>query len=244
MEKMASEGVGKRPSPPGFWQQHGSKIVAFLFWLIILAAYLIYTSQNDLTIGDSVRQISLWLTGTIYGPLIYILLYLLRPILFFPSTVLTALGGFVFGPIGILYTIIAGNGSAMTAYGIGRYFGHGVLESDEEATIVQRYAARMRRNSFETVLIMRLIFLPFDLVNYAAGFLRIDWRAYLLATIIGSIPGTISFVLLGTSFGTLEEMLTGELSLNPPALIISVVVIGASIALSRFIKRRENIDNE
>ena len=228
----------KKPTK-AFWKQHGSKIAAFLFWAAVFGLYIGYTRRNDLTLGSSVRVIGLWLTGTVYGPLLYIALYIIRPVIFFPSTILTALGGFLFGTAGILYTILGGNGSAMAAYGIGRYFGQGVLEEGNETNIVQRYAARMRDNSFETVLIMRLIFLPFDLVNYAAGFLKINWRPFLLATIIGSIPGTISFVLLGTSFGTLDELISGELSLNPPALILSVVIIGSSIALSRIFKRRE-----
>lgn len=128
----------------------------------------------------------------------------------------------------------------MVAYGVGRYFGRGVLEDEDENGFVQRYAQRMRDNSFETILIMRLIFLPYDLVNYAAGFLRINWKAFLAATAIGSVPGTVSFVLLGASFGTLDELLAGEISLNPITLISSVVIIGLSLALSRYVRRRES----
>ena len=167
-------------------------------------------------------------------------IYALRPLFFFPATILTLLGGFLFGPIGIIYTIIGSNSSAMVAYGVGRYFGRGVLEDEDENGFVQRYAQRMRDNSFETILIMRLIFLPYDLVNYAAGFLRINWKAFLAATAIGSVPGTVSFVLLGASFGTLDELLAGEISLNPITLISSVVIIGLSLALSRYVRRRES----
>jgi hypothetical protein len=46
-------------------------------------------------------------------------------------------------------------------------------------------------------------------------------------------------VLLGASFGTLEELLNGEIALNPVALIMSVVLIAGSIARSQVIKRRE-----
>ena len=63
----------------------------------------------------------------------------------------------------------------------------------------------MRDNSFETVLIMRFIFLPYDLMNYMAGFMRIHMRAFILATTLGSIPGTISFVLLGASVSPNES---------------------------------------
>ncbi len=105
--------------------------------------------------------------------------------------------------------------------------------------LIQKYTKRMRQNSFETVLIMRLLFLPYDLVNYAAGFLKIKWQPFILATAIGSIPGTISFVLFGSSFGTLDELVAGDVQVNPVTLALSIALILVSIGLSRFIKRRE-----
>lgn len=228
-----------KPIAPTFWQQHGVKMIALLFWLILLAGYYWYTRQNGLTFSDSIRAVAALLTGSLLGPLLYIVLYALRPLILFPATILTLLGGFLFGPLGILYTILGSNASAMAAFGIGRFFGQNILDGEEETGRIQQYMRRMRENSFETVLIMRLIFLPYDLVNYASGFLRINWKAFLAATVIGSIPGTISFVLLGASFGTLDELLTGEVSLNPVTIITSVAFIGFSIALSRYLKKRE-----
>jgi len=226
--------------PPSFWERHGQKLLALIFWLALLGAYAWYVRSHNLTLSGAAENLALWLTGSAWGPLLYIVVYWIRPLIFFPATLLTVLGGFLFGPIGILYTIIGANGSALVAFMVGYFFGQGVLEGDEESSsLMQRYAARMRANSFETVLIMRLIFLPYDLVNYAAGFLRIHWLPFLLATAVGSIPGTISFVLLGASFGTLDELLAGELQINPPALIASVVLIVVSIAASRLLKRRE-----
>jgi uncharacterized membrane protein YdjX (TVP38/TMEM64 family) len=87
---------------------------------------------------------------------------------------------------------------------------------------------------------MRLLFLPYDLVNYAAGFLKIRWQPFILATAVGSIPGTVSIALLGGSFGTLDELVAGDVQVNPITLVASVVLILVSIGLSRFIKRRES----
>ncbi|MCA9939229.1 MAG: TVP38/TMEM64 family protein [Anaerolineales bacterium] len=223
-----------------FWRRHGAKLGALAFWALVLGGYWWYANRNGLTLQETLTLVAHLLTGSIWGPLAYILLYALRPLIFFPATLLTVLSGFLFGPWGILYTILGSNTSAMVAYGVGRYFGQGVLEGEENASVVQRYAQRMRQNSFETVLLMRLLFLPYDLVNYAGGFLRINWKAFLAATAIGSIPGTISFVLLGTSFGTLEALLAGEYRLNPVTLVLSVALIAGSIALSRHFKKRES----
>lgn len=224
---------------PSFWRKYGSKLVALLFWGVLVGGYYLYANLNNLTLADSLNVIADFLTNSLYGPLFYIGVYALRPLIFFPATVLTLLGGFLFGPIGILYTVLGSNSSAMVAYGVGRYFGQDVLEGEEKSGRIQKYTDRMRQNSFETVLIMRLLFLPYDLVNYAAGFLKIKWQPFILATAVGSIPGTISFVLLGGSFGTLDELVAGDVQVNPMTLILSIGLILVSIGLSRLIKKRE-----
>ncbi len=228
-----------RPLPTTRLRQHGAKLAALLFWLVVVGSYYGYARQNNLTLADSVQRMAGLLINSLYGPLFYMVLYALRPLLFFPATVLTLLGGFLFGPVGILYTVVGSNASAMVAYSVGRYFGRGVLDNEANAGVIQRYTQRLRQNSFETVLIMRLIFLPYDLVNYTAGFLKINWKAFLTATAIGSIPGTISFVLFGASFGTLDALLAGEVKLNPVTLVSSILLIGISIIVSRVIKKRE-----
>ncbi len=240
MSTISQKSQSEEPIPDSFLRKNAQKIFALLFWALLLGAYAWYVQSNDLTIQESVVSLAKLITTSAYGPLLYILIYALRPLILFPATILTVLGGFLFGPIwGVIYTIIGSNTSAMVAFTVGLYFGKGLLSSEEGAGLVQRYAKRIRENSFESVLIMRLIFLPYDLVNYLSGFLRINWKAFLLATAIGSIPGTISFVLLGSSFGTLEELLNGEIKLNPPALLASVGLIVISLILSRILKRRE-----
>ncbi|MCL4870563.1 MAG: TVP38/TMEM64 family protein [Anaerolineae bacterium] len=235
------DAVNTPQSTPSFRQQHGLKLVGLLFWLALLIGYWLYSRQNDLTVAEGGRRVAGWLTGSWYGPGLYIIMYALRPLLFIPATLITLLSGFLFGPLwGVLYTVIGSNSSAMLAYGVGRYFGQGVLDAEQSGGLIQKYARRLRESSFEAVLIMRLIFLPYDLVHYIAGFLKIDWRAFLLATIIGSIPGTISIVLLGASFGTLEELMAGEIRLNPATLFISIALIGVSLGISRLLKKGEN----
>lgn len=225
---------------PSFLRKHGQKLGAVFFWAVLLGLYWWYTSQNDMSVWDSAERLALFLTTSGFGPVLYVGLYVLRPLIFFPATVITVIGGFLFGPVaGIIYTVIGSNSSAMLAYVVGHYFGRGLLDSEEGENLLERYAGRMRRNSFESVLIMRLLFLPYDLVHYVAGFLGVDWKAFLLATAIGSIPGTISFVLLGTSFGTLDSLLNGELSINPVALGLSVALIVVSLVISRLLRRRE-----
>ena len=243
---MTDENVTANPAraqnPASFWAQHGQKVAALAIWLLVIGGYLWYTQTNNLSPLAAVKNLVGSIQSSVYGPLFYILLYALRPLIFFPASLLTLAGGFLFGPVwGVLYTIVASNASAMVAYLVGRYFGQGLLDADQSSGIIQRYARRMRNNSFETVLIMRLILLPYDLVNYLGGFLRIDWKAFLLATALGSIPGTISIVLFGASFE--DNFGEGLPSFNPWSLVFSVGLLLVSLGLSRYFKRQEqNLD--
>lgn len=223
---------------PTFWQKHWQKLLAGSIWLTFLFGYGSYAYVNELTIEQAVQQLVDVLQSPI-GPLIYILLYAVRPLLFFSAAVLTIMGGAIYGPLwGIIIVTIAGNISAIVAFLVGRFFGEGIIKESEDADgLVQTYARRLRQNSFETVLIMRLIFLPYDLVNYLSGFLRIDLKAFVLATIIGNLPGTISFVLFGASID-ISQGIT-QPAFNPWTFALSILLVAVSIAASRYFKRRE-----
>lgn len=86
---------------------------------------------------------------------------------------------------------------------------------------------------------MHLIFLPYELVNYTCGFLQIGWKPFLAGTAFGSIIATISIVMLGASFGSVEQLTEGEIRLNPTMLMTSILLIGLSVTLSRYIKKQE-----
>ncbi len=224
--------------------RHWQKVVAAALWLTMIGALVYFMRANDLTLPELFLAGMAWVQNSSFAPLAYIAIYAIRPLTLFSATLLTVAGGFLFGPVwGIVYTVIGANLSATVAFFIGRYFGQGLLDDETSSGWVQRYARRMRQNSFETVLIMRFIFIPYDLVNYLSGFLRIGYWSFLLATALGSIPGTISFVLLGSSLAPEQVanlFLTGEVpNLDWRLLAVSALMFVVSIALSRYFKRRE-----
>ena len=216
--------------------QKGQKWAALAFWVLAFAAYQWYAWQNDLSPLDVVQRLIDFFSASFYGPLLFILIYTLRPLLLFPATLLTIAAGFVFGPIlGVVLIVIGSNASAMLAYVVGRFFGQGLLSEGQAGGIVQRYTTRLRENSFETVFLLRLLFVPYDLVNYLAGFLRIRWVPFIVATALGALPGTLAFTLFGAS---IERFDGGIPSINPWVLVASVALFLVSLGLSRLIKRR------
>ena len=234
-------------SEESFLARHGQKLVALSIWLLLLGGYGWYYISNDLTPTKAIAEI-VGLLESPFGPLVYIAIYAFRPIIFFSASILTIAAGAVFGTgsffnlaLAVFYTFIASNISATVAYLIGRYFGKGLIKEDSSETsgFIQTYADRMRNNSFETVLIMRFIFLPYDLVNYLAGFLRINLKSFILATFLGSIPGTVAFVSFGASL-SITDLLEGKTpEFDPLVLVFGVVIFVLSIVISRYFKKQE-----
>jgi uncharacterized membrane protein YdjX (TVP38/TMEM64 family) len=232
--------TSNRVTQPKPWlRAHAQKIGALVFWVILIALYQWYAVSNGLSPLQVVQQMLAFMQNGPWGVLIYVILYAVRPLILFPSTILTLAGGFVFGPVpGVMYTIIASNISSTIAFFVGRFFGAGIFKDDGSDNLIQRYARRMRENSFETVMIMRFIFLPYDAVSYLAGFLRIKYLPFILATALGSIPGTMAFIGFGASIETFDGVLP---KLNPVTLGFSAAILIVSIALSRLFKKREGI---
>lgn len=230
---------------PGFLARHWQKLIAAAIWLALAGCFLGYRLATGRSTTEVLRDL-LDLLRTPIGPLLYILIYTLRPLAFFSAIIVTLVGGAIWGPVwGTLFIVIGSNMSATLAYGFGRVLGQGVLPAGEtgaSAGFVGRYAERLRASAFTTVLVMRLIYLPYDLVNYLAGFLRVPYRPYLLASILGSLPGTLTFVLAGASLN-IDDIFAGNVSvaaINPWTLALSAVLFVAGLALSRLLRRRES----
>ncbi len=212
------------------------RIVIGLTWGSAVIAWILYQRSTGLGTLGSLQSFIDIASGAWWAFLAFILIYAIRPLVLFPATLLTLAGGLLFGPvIGVAATVVGANASAMVAYWVARNLGFEPSEDEEAAGLLKRWSNRMREESFVTVLLMRFAFLPYDLVNYAAGFLRIRPLAFLVATALGSLPGTISFTLAGASITSLED---GPSGIDTNVLIASAVIFVASLVISRVVKKR------
>ncbi|MBK8027231.1 MAG: TVP38/TMEM64 family protein [Chloroflexi bacterium] len=219
-------------------KRHRTPVIAVAFWLALIVAVQQYMAANNLSFAQFTAQLQTILSGSWYGPVLYLVIYLLRPIILFPASLLTILGGSVFGlwP-GFLYVLIAGTLSALIPYGIGRWFSSGAAQEQTSESTIQRFVRMLRQNPFQAVLIMRLIYLPYDAVSLVAGSLRIPFLLFVLATALGNLAGTLSFVGLGASIE--GDLAAGQASINPSVLLFSAVILVVSLAISRLLSRRQ-----
>ena len=217
----------------------GPKIILGTLWAAGLIALYRYQINQGMSVADTALMIFDFISITAWGPLLYIFAYAIRPITFIPGTVMTILSGIFFGLYGgIIYTIIGANLSATFAYFIGRFFGS--KNTFTTTSLFGRLTEACRSNPFTTILTMRLIFLPYDGVNFGAGLLKVPYIPYIIATIIGTLLGIATFVSIGASL-SVEEFKASGLNTNiidEKFLFLSVIVFIASIIVSKFLNRK------
>ncbi len=176
------------------------QIATGLVWISLVVSFFWYKNTSGLSFEDMALEIYNFLWGSIWWPIFYILIYTIRPIVLFPGTAMTFMSWALFGFwFGALYTVIAGTSSAIFAYFMGQVFWKKLL-SDNWWGIIWTLKNQVDSEPFMSVLMTRLLFFPYDITNYACGFLKVDLKKYILATFVGIIPGVSVFVLAGSAF--------------------------------------------
>ena len=204
------------------------KRLLFCLWMAFLFAAIIIWLQSGLHPTDipQILQNKLEQFGLIRSGILYIFIYTFRPITLFPAMWLTIISGYLFGPwLGILFTIIGENFSANLAFLMARYFGADFVQS-HETNFMKKWDCKLQENGLVTVMIMRFIYLPFDGVNFVCGMTSIRQRDFAIGTIIGIMPGLITFALLG---GAASARVTGMLMVAGLEISQKAFVLGLSI---------------
>ncbi len=134
------------------------------------------------------------------APVLYIGLYIARPFVLFPASILSMAGGLAFGTwLGMLYTLVGAVTGAVLSFLLARKIGKGFFKRKGDPRM-GKIESSMARKGFTMVLLLRIApFVPFDLVSYSAGAARVRLRAFLPATVIGTLPGTFAYNFLGSS---------------------------------------------
>lgn len=200
-----------------------SGILLVTVFCIVVTALAVY-----LLGGVDAALLQRWLKQAgIWAPIIYITLYTVATILILPSTPLNLTGGAIFGLWwGTLWTSIGALMAAVVAFAFTRTVGR--------KTISQRLAGRWQAMEaefyqgglFYMFAIRLLPIIPYGLVNFAAGLTSIRFRDYLVGTMLGTVPGVLPFVMLGSS--GLQAARTGNVLPLLGALGLTGLLIGCS----------------
>lgn len=179
--------------------------------------------------GIDSAQLQKWLEQAgIWAPIIYIILYTIATVLVLPSTALNLTGGAIFGPwMGTLWTSIAAIIAAVVAFAFTRTVGRETIARRLEGRWQAMDAEMCQGGLFYMFAIRLLPIIPYGLVNFAAGLTSIRFRDYLIGTVLGTVPGVLPFVMLGSS--GIKALKTGDvLPLVGALCLIGLLVGGAT----------------
>lgn len=185
----------------GIWTIIGAVIIAALLLVnIAIEIPLITLPQNQLSIELSVEGISGFVKSLgAWGIAASIGLMILHSFVPFPAEFVAITNGMIFGPFwGVVITWTGAMIGAFLAFWLSRKLGRPFVKkmlSDDKVNLIDRMAAR---HGAGALLFSR--FLPviaFNLINYAAGLMKISWWTFAWATGLGILPMTILMVVLG-----------------------------------------------
>ncbi|MDD7362562.1 MAG: VTT domain-containing protein [Peptoniphilus sp.] len=138
----------------------------------------------------------------IWAPAIYILLWSILPIFFFPVLLLVVPSGYIFGSaMGVVYTLIGSAINITVMYFLAAKFARKPIvdlverKSDDK---IKKLFFSPSGTSQGVFFIFRLIpLISYNLINYVAGILKIAFLPYFLLSMVGITPGLLAFIYLG-----------------------------------------------
>ena len=218
----------------------------YLGFIIILAALVV--STRFINFQAVLARALEWIDSL--GPaaaIVFIGIYIVAAVLFFPASILTLGAGVVFGVVqGSIYVFIGATIGATLAFLVGRYLARGWVEKRIEGNPkFQAIDQAVAEEGMKIVLLTRLspIF-PFNLLNYAYGLTKVTLKDYVIGT-FGILPGTIMYVYVGSlakNLATLasENVATPsgiQLTIN---ILIFLTVVGVTFYITKIARKALN----
>jgi len=175
-----------------------------------------------------------------WGPVFFIVFYILATVLFLPGLIPTMAAGLLFGVFkGTLLVSISSISGATIAFLIGRYLARewvaGKIRGSQKFEAIDVAVAQ---EGWKIVGLTRLSPLfPFNLLNYAFGLTQVSLKDYFLASWLGMLPGTVMYVYIGSLAGDLAALGSGERSRTPAEWALYMVGLMATVVLTFYITR-------
>lgn len=168
------------------------------------------------------------------GPLVFMALYALATVLFLPGSVLTLVGGALFGPVwGTLWNLTGATIGAALAFLVARYLGADWV-SRRAGPRLSRLNDGVSSEGWRFIAFVRLVpVFPFNLLNYALGLTRIPFIAYVVASWIFMLPGAIAYTWLG--YAGREALAGGEGMIRN--ISIALALLAAVAFLPRLVRK-------
>ncbi len=154
-------------------------------------------ATNQLTV-ESIQ--GLIARAGVWAPVAYVLLASVLPVAFVPRMVLTAAAAALFGyTYGVVLGTVAGMGGALAGYWLGWKLGYPWIHKHggRRAKWTMEF---IDRHGFIAIILGRVCpVMSCEVVSLASGIAGVPLRSYVLATLVGILPGSFLYAAFGSS---------------------------------------------
>jgi uncharacterized membrane protein YdjX (TVP38/TMEM64 family) len=227
-------------------------IILFIIIAIISGIILILQNQDETWLFDKVIH---WFVIPMIelneiGWLLFIIFMGIQGIIIpIPSELVLLSSGLIWGLVlGSILGVIGSMAAGILTYYIAVLGGRPMIErflGQENLEVIDTYIDKYGAGA---VLVARAFpFMAFDPISYASGFLKINFREYFIATLIGSIIRCVFYAWLGSTLypGDLNDIINdptkvqafieaGSVQFNTMFIII-IVILGSAYLFYQFL---------
>lgn len=205
-------------------------------WFVLAAVAVCASAVAAVTLSP--QRLVAW-AGLVDDPVVFLAvvagLYLVRPFLAAPLSLLTVLVGYRFGVLAGLPLALAGTvATCLLPFLLARY------ARDVEGLFGR--VADLGERSFDAtgntwgMVAARLSPAPADAVSVGAGLSAVPPSAFVAGTVVGEVPWTLAYLSIGASIGSLTA---AEPRLPPELVALLVAGAGFTVAVAYARRRRE-----
>lgn len=214
--------------------------IKFIALLIAAAALIIYLILDIALKGpltsllmnrdQLVASVESW---GIFAPLLYILLQIIQTVAApIPGQLVGSVGGFLFGPWGILWTTVGSLIGCWIVFKLARRFGRPLLEKIFKKSVVAKFDFILKAKSASLILfaIFLLPGFPDDVVCYIAGLTSVPIPKLMLLVALGRLPTIVMTNFIGAG-------ISDNLGLVAAVSVVGILILGFFVWKREWIMR-------
>lgn len=201
-------------------RQMALRVLLIALWAALIVACLVF--RDELSLDTIVRAAPGNMAAAAAVMLALFALKSVSMVLY--SGILYAASGLLFPlPVAIVVNLCGTAIMASLPYFIGKRSGTSMVESlREKYPKVRQLQTVQKRNNFMFSYGARIVRLPSDIVSLYMGASGVDYRAYLAGSMLGLLPHTVTYSIMGTSITDIRS----------PAFLISLGVEVAYVVVT------------
>ncbi|MEM8937072.1 MAG: TVP38/TMEM64 family protein [Pseudomonadota bacterium] len=242
MQNEEKESAAKSDAPSGRLKRAAPLVLAgaalVIFFALDLQQYLSLEAlrEHRVSLQEAVQS------SPFQSLLIFIGVYALLVAISFPgSSIMTIVGGFLFGLWPGLPAVVIAATLGATLIFLAARTALGDLFAKRASGFATRMERGFRENELSYMLLLRLIpVFPFWAINIAAALVNVSLRNFVIGTGVGIIPGAFVYASIGNAAGAAfdagdDVTLTGVLT--QPATILPILGLAILALLPIILKR-------